>query len=66
MAARLVVDAVAAYLGLGLLLALAFAALGPGRALPEAGRVTLGARLLILPGVALLWPLVAARWLGRP
>ena len=65
MAAVALVWLAEAYALCGVLVAVAFALLGPGRALPDAGPVTPGARLLIVPGTGLLWPLVLRRWLGR-
>ncbi len=52
------------YLLAGLALAVGFAAVGVGRVLPEAGHFTLGARLIVLPAAALLWPVVLYRWRG--
>jgi len=53
----------AAYAAAGLLTAVAFVAFGVSRALAEPAPVTLGARILLLPGAAALWPLVLGRWL---
>ncbi len=50
------------YLALGLVVAIGFVSLGLTRAFPHSGPLTLGARLLILPASALLWPLVLRRW----
>ena len=36
---------------------------GVTRVLPEPLPVTVGARILLFPGAALLWPYVLARWL---
>ena len=55
----------AIYLAVGIAVGVAFVTAGIGRAMPDAGPVTAGARLLILPGCALLWPLVLRRWIGR-
>jgi hypothetical protein len=52
----------AIYLLAGAIVALAFAAIGVGRVLPNAGHITLGARLASLPGSALLWPVVVNLW----
>jgi len=55
-----------AYLVLGMLFALPFAFHWVNRIDPVAARGTLGFRLLILPGSALLWPLLLRRALrGR-
>ena len=60
--ARIVVWLAEAYLSLGLAVALAFVAFGVERVLPEPARVTWGARLLLLPASAALWPLILKRW----
>jgi hypothetical protein len=54
--------AVAAYAAAGLLFALAFLARGIERVDPAARGATLGFRLIVLPGVVALWPLLARRW----
>jgi len=51
----------AAYLALGLAFAIPFAIRWAGRLDPAAQRGTWGFRLLIVPGAALLWPLLAVR-----
>lgn len=51
------------YLGVGLVFALAFAWRGAGRIDPAARNATWGFRLLIIPGAAALWPMLAGRWL---
>jgi hypothetical protein len=63
--ASLVVLLAEAYLALGLVFAIAFASFGVGRIDPAAHGATLGFRLLIVPGSALLWPLLLRRWLRR-
>lgn len=60
--------AVAIYAAAGLAVAAAFVAAGAGRVLSASDTsqpvsFTLGARLLILPGAAALWPYVLLRWL---
>ena len=60
-AVAVLLDALALYAGIGAITALAFVAFGVTRVQP--GPVTLGARILILPGAAALWPYVLARWL---
>jgi len=52
----------AVYAGLGFLFALWFAARGVERTDPAARQSSLGFRLVILPGVVALWPLLARRW----
>jgi hypothetical protein len=54
-------DALALYVAIGLLTAVAFVAFGVTRVQPAS--VSLGARILILPGAAALWPYVLMRWL---
>ena len=61
--AELIVRVVSAYLACGLLFGLAFVTAGVGRVDPAARGTSAGFRLLILPGTAALWPLLAARWL---
>ena len=56
-----VLIALAAYAAIGVVTALAFAAFGATRVQPMA--LTLGARILIVPGAAALWPYVLARWI---
>ena len=56
--------AVGAYAALGLLVALIFASFGVTRVLEPKRPVTIGARLLIVPGTIVLWPYVLKRWLG--
>lgn len=51
------------YAALGLLFAVAFALRGAARIDPDAAHGTWGFRLLILPGAAALWPLLALRWM---
>ena len=47
----------------GLVVAGAFVARGADVALGEPATLTPGARILLLPGAFLLWPLVLWRWL---
>jgi hypothetical protein len=54
--------AVAIYAVVGLLFALAFVAFGVGRVDPAARGASIRFRLLILPGTAALWPLMATKW----
>src|SRR3990172_6038883 len=51
-----------AYLLAGLIFAIPFVLVGAGRIDPAARHGTWGFRLLILPGAAALWPLLAWRW----
>jgi len=61
--AELVVNLLAAYAVLGTLFAIAFLASGITRVDPAAAGSSLGFRLIILPGVVLLWPVLLGRWL---
>lgn len=58
----ILVDLLALYTVLGAATALAFVTFGIGRVLPAGTPVTLGARVMIVPGAALLWPYVLLRW----
>jgi hypothetical protein len=51
----------AVYGAVGFAVALAFVTIGVVQVQPMP--VTVGARILLLPGAFVLWPLVAARWL---
>ena len=53
----------ALYAAVGLAVGIAFVVTGAGRVLPGTASFTAGARLLILPGAAALWPYVLIRWL---
>ncbi len=54
------------YAAAGIAIGAAFVTFGISRVLPEPMPVTLGARLLIFPGAAALWPYILARWLRSP
>jgi hypothetical protein len=51
-----------AYIATGLLVAIGFVSFGIGTTLEPPRQVSLGARLLALPGAVLLWPYVLIRW----
>ncbi len=51
------------YVAAGFLFAVPFAFVGAKRIDPAAAEGTLGFRLLIIPGAALLWPLLIRPWL---
>jgi len=51
------------YAAAGLCVAVAFVIAGVTRVLPQPMDFTLGARLLLIPGSAALWPYVLRRWL---
>jgi len=57
----LLLNALALYAAIGVATALAFVSFGVTRVQPVS--VSLGARILILPGAAALWPYVLVRWL---
>jgi len=58
---------IAAYAALGLVFGLIFVTRGAGRIDPNATEGTIGFRILILPGVIALWPMLLLRWVrGRP
>jgi hypothetical protein len=59
----IVLIGLALYAAAGVAVAAAFVAFGVTRALPEAVPVSAGARILIFPGAAALWPYVLVRWL---
>ncbi len=61
--ATVLVTAVGIYVGLGLLFAIPFVIFGAQRVDPAARGGTRGFRLLILPGVAALWPVLLRRWI---
>jgi hypothetical protein len=61
--ATILLFAVALYVAAGLVTGIAFVLFGITRALPHPVTVTVGARILLLPGATLLWPLVLSRWL---
>jgi hypothetical protein len=60
--AELVLLAVAGYLAAGFLFGLVFVTVGVTRIDPAARGTSAAFRLLILPGSAALWPILAARW----
>lgn len=62
--AQIIVAGFGLYGAIGLVVALGFVTIGILRAMPDAGPVSWGARLLLLPGAAVLWPLVLRRWLA--
>ncbi len=55
--------AVGLYAAAGLVTGITFVLFGVTRALPHPVTVTVGARILLLPGATLLWPFVLSRWL---
>ena len=51
------------YVFAGLVIAAAFVTFGVTQVLPHHPGVTVGARVLLFPGAAALWPYVLIRWL---
>jgi hypothetical protein len=62
----IVLIGLALYAAAGVAVAAAFVAFGVTRVLPEPVPISVGARILIFPGAAALWPYVLARWLKSP
>ena len=60
-ATTIIVYGLALYAACGLATALAFVSIGVTRVQPQS--MSLGARILILPGAVALWPYVLMRWL---
>jgi hypothetical protein len=58
-----VLDLVALYAAVGAVTAVAFVTFGIARVLPVGTPVTAGARVLLIPGAAILWPYVLLRWM---
>ncbi len=61
--AELFVDLVGAYAAAGIVFAFAFVMAGISRLDPVAKNSSLGFRLILIPGAALLWPLLLRRWM---
>jgi len=53
------------YTGIGLLFAIAFLTVGISQVDPDSEGSGVGFRLIILPGVAALWPVLLTRWVGK-
>lgn len=60
--AEIIVLVLGGYFAIGLLFAIAFVIFGAKRIDPAARTMPLQARLMILPGTLLLWPLMAWKW----
>lgn len=60
--ATVVVGAIGLYAAAGLVFAVLFLALRIRRVDPDAREGSLGFRLVVLPGLVALWPLLALRW----
>ena len=54
----------ASYVAFGLATAIAFVCLGIPRVMGGPVPLTVGARLILVPGAMALWPLVLKRWLA--
>jgi hypothetical protein len=63
--AELIVAMAGGYVAAGALFAAAFLTWGVSRIDPVARQGTLGFRLIILPGVVALWPLLLFKWSVR-
>lgn len=63
--ANMIVMGLGAYFAAGFLFGLAFVFLGTGKIDPAAKTMPLRARLIILPGTTLLWPLMAFKWIAQ-
>ncbi len=59
----LLLATVGSYAAFGLLFAGAFLTVGIGRVDPISKASGIGFRLIILPGVAALWPVLLTRWI---
>lgn len=64
-AAELFANLLGVYAAVGILFAIAFVTIGISRVDPVAKNTTVGFRLIVLPGAALLWPLLLRRWIGE-
>lgn len=62
LAATIILCIVSLYASIGVLIGLSFAFRGVHRIDPAATHAPLGFRLLIIPGAAVLWPLVWSMW----
>jgi hypothetical protein len=61
MVAAILFGALVLYVAVGLMIAIAFVVSGVTRV--QSAPVTVGARILLLPGATALWPIVLTRWL---
>jgi hypothetical protein len=59
--AAILFGALVLYIAVGLVIAIAFVVSGVTQVQPAP--VTIGARILLVPGALALWPIVLARWL---
>jgi hypothetical protein len=63
---RLIVSALGIYLLAGLIFAIPFVTFGVGRIDGGAKESRWGFRLIVIPGVIALWPLLLRSWLNSP
>ena len=54
------------YVAVGIAVGIAFVCYGVTRLLEHPATVSVGARVLLFPASAALWPLVLRRWLSAP
>jgi hypothetical protein len=54
------------YVAVGITVGIAFVCFGITRVLEHPATVSVGARVLLFPASAALWPLVLRRWLSAP
>ena len=59
------INLLSVYSGIGLLFAIAFLTVGISQVDPDSKGSGVGFRLIILPGVAALWPVLFTRWVGK-
>lgn len=64
-AAQIIADALGAYVALGALFASTFVVRGIQSVDPVAKGSTLGFRLIVLPGVVAMWPLLLRAWFRK-
>jgi hypothetical protein len=62
MMSMILLEGVGLYALAGLVTALAFVTTGVAQVLPHPAPVTIGARILLVPGAAALWPYILYRW----
>ena len=65
LAAEILVGITVIYLAIGLIFGLIFAAVGWNRVTASDATGTLAFRVVLIPGSALLWPWLLARWITR-
>jgi hypothetical protein len=63
-AGTILLNAVYLYVAIGIVTAIAFLSFGVTRVFAHPVPVSIPARIMLLPGTIVLWPLILARWLG--